>query len=169
MLNRWYRLIAINEVQSLESNFPEEMDLVASGNIALALQQLEYLDIHSSFKPMKLTLIQQFLGNQEVGLKHHINSRAVNLLKLVKQYEVANQKNILNQITKSVLDEIAAIQRAPSKEILDSSFAAALTGIKNGQMTYEGDLVLPTIKKKIETTINNYKNLKPEEWANQGF
>jgi len=147
----------------VEENYPESLDIMASENIKLALSQLEYSDVHASFKHIKNAVVKSFLDNQEVNLKHHINDRAINLLKMAKQYEMSNQKAILNQITKNVLDEIAAIQAKPSKEILDAAFKSALTGIKEGRMTYEGDLVMPTIKQKIEKTISHYKNMKPEE------
>ncbi len=156
-------LIFYNEIRSLEENVPEELDIMASANIQKAIEQLEYYNIHSSFKEVKNTIIEQFIDTQEINLKHHINDRAINLLKLAKQYEANNQKSILNQISKSVLDEIIAIQANPSKEIIDSAFKAALKGIHDGKMTYEGDIVLPTIKQKVEKTINNYKNMKPEE------
>jgi hypothetical protein len=156
-------LIFYNEMKLLEENYPETLDIMATENIQLALSQLEYYDVHSGFEKVKNAVVRSFLDNQEASLKHHINDRAINLLKMAKQYEMSNQKAILNQITKSVLDEIAVIQAKPNKEILDAAFKSALTGIKEGKMTYEGDLVLPTIKQNIEKTINHYKTMKPDE------
>ena len=147
----------------LEENYPESLDIMASENIKLALSQLEYTEVHSGFNSVKNAVIKSFLDNQEVTLKHHINERALNLLKQAKQYEMSNQKAILNQITKTVLDEVASIQAKPTKEILDASFKSALTGIKEGRMAYQGDLVVPSLKQQIEKTINHYKTLKPEE------
>ena len=124
-------LIFYNEIKLLEENLPEEMDMMASANIKKALDQLEYYDIHSSFKHIKNAVIRQFLINQEINLKSHVSDRALNLLKLAKQYEVSNQKSILNQISKNVLDEIAAIHAKPSKEILDSAFKSALAEVSD--------------------------------------
>lgn len=66
-------LIHFNEIALLEENIPEEYDILANNNIQEALEQLEYLQLHSSFKDIKLSLIQKFVDNQEFNLKNHIN------------------------------------------------------------------------------------------------
>lgn len=147
----------------MEENVPEEHDIMASDNIKTALEQLEYLQIHSGFKDVKKTLIENFLKNQDEDLQNHIKERTINLLSLAKQYEGQNQRTILNKITSSVKEELNQIEKSPSKEVLEGSFMAALKGIKEGKMSYEGDKVLPLVQSKIKEQLQKYKKMSPEQ------
>jgi len=156
-------LLFFNEIALLEERIPDEYDQVATQNIKTALGQLEYLQIHSSFKNVKKSLIENFIANQDADLKNHIKDRSLSLLRLAKQYEDNNQRGVLNQFITTVKTELDKIQASPSAEIVESSFQSALKGIKAGKMTYEGDKVLPFIQSKIQENIQSFKKLTPQE------
>ena len=80
-------LLAFNELAQLEESLPEEYDIKATENIKTALNQLEFLQLHSSFKGVKTSLIKGFIDNQQNVLKSHLTDRSLNLLKTAEQME----------------------------------------------------------------------------------
>ena len=162
-LNSFYILTFRNEIEGMQNAVPDDIQNVVSKNMKEALEQFDYLLLHSKFKGVKEQSIQNFLLNQELELKQTIKERAVDLLKMAEEFEINNQKQVLAKIVKRVEDEIDGIQKNPSPQILDAAFEAALNGVKEGKMSYKGDGVLPHVTEFIRNELSKFKGLSPDE------
>lgn len=163
-LNSFYVLTFRNEIKMMQDAVPDDIQTLVSKNMKEALEQFDYLLLHKKFKGVKEQSIETFLLNQELDLKQSIKERAVDLLKMAEEFETNNQKQVLNKIIQRVEDEIDAVQKNPSQKILDAAFEAALLGVRDGKMSYQGDAVLPHVIEKIRNEVGKFKGYTPEEF-----
>lgn len=164
MLNKFYFETFKNELKMMEEAFPEEVQDLVNKNMKEALEQFEYKFLHKKFKAVKEQSIERFLINQELDLKKNIQDRAESLLNQAKGYEEYNQREILTSILKKVQVEVEKLHQKPPQKVVDASFESALTGIREGKMTYKGDEVLALVMTKIKEEVGKFTSLKPEEF-----
>lgn len=50
-----------------------------------------------------------------------------------------------------------------AEQVKRASFESALDGIRNGRMTYAGDLILPMIQKEVDTRLQDFRGLSQAE------
>ena len=87
------------------------------------------------------------------------------MLNSVEMFESNNLKSLLDTIGKGALDKVTAALNDPSQrdDIDEQMFQSALSGIRNGVMTYEGDPLLPVVEAEIRARTDAYKGLSAEE------
>ncbi len=68
----------------------------------------------------------------------------------------------LSAIGTDALDRVKEIMAGEKKEeIYEEAFQSALAGIRSGEMTYQGDPLLPLLTKEIEERTEALMNLTP--------
>lgn len=103
--------------------------------------------MNAEFDYVKKRALNNFLTNQREVVENHFHTRSNNLLKSVVRYEEANLKKIISNISQEALEEVNKALSDPSKAgaIHDAVFESALTGIREGRMTYANDPLLPML------------------------
>lgn len=162
-LNRFYILTFNNELRMMQDAVPEEVQALVDKNMKEALGQFDFLLLNKKFGAIKEESIRAFLRNQELELKQGVKERAADLLKMAEDFETANQKALLGKIVDAVSREVEAVMKQPPKEMVAAAFESALNGIKEGKMTYKGDLALDYVLKKVRAESAKFKNLSPEQ------
>lgn len=71
----------------------------------------------------------------------------------------------MREIAQGSLDTVMAQVNDPATaaEFKRASFEAALAGIREGQMTYANDLILPKIQEEMKTRLEKFQGLSAEE------
>lgn len=82
-------------------------------------------------------------------------NRTVAMLNSVKSFENVNLKTNLQNIAHGSVDKVLGQIEQPehAESIKRASFESALDGIRNGRMTYKGDLVFPMIQEEMSTRL----------------
>lgn len=162
-LNGFYQMTFDNELRMMQDAVPEDLQELVNRNMKEALGQFDFLLLNKKFNAVKEESIKTFLRNQELEVKQSVKERAVDLLKMAEDYETNNQKQLLGKIVHTVDVEVENLVKSPPKHIVDAAFEAALTGIKDGKMSYKGDAALDYVLKKIRAEIQKFKDLTPEQ------
>ena len=128
---------------------------------------MEYVRINKEFDFVKKRAMVNFLTNSRAELEHHFHNRAQNMLTSIERYEQNNLRTLLNGIGKGAVDKIHASMKDPNEsiKIKEAAFQAALTGIRDGVMTYKNDPILPILRQEIDNRVNAYKSLSADEEA----
>jgi hypothetical protein len=126
---------------------------------------MEYVRINKEYDFVKKRALVNFLTNSRTELEHHFHGRAQNMLSSIERYEQANLRLLLNGIGKGAVDKINAAMANPteSASIKEKAFQAALTGIREGVMTYKNDPIFPILNEEINNRVNAYKALSSED------
>ena len=87
------------------------------------------------------------------------------MLNSIERYEQSNLKVLLNGISKGALEKVSNSLQDPqtSKVIKEAAFQSALTGIREGSMTYKNDPLMPILSNEINSRVNAYKALSKDE------
>jgi hypothetical protein len=87
------------------------------------------------------------------------------MLNSIERYEQGNLKNLLNGIGKGALDKVngALSDGQHSSKIKEAAFQSALSGIREGVMTYKNDPLMPILTNEIASRVNAYKSISAEE------
>ncbi len=163
LLNSFYQMTFQNELKMMQDAVPEDIQELVNKNMKEALGQFDFLLLNKKFNAVKEESIKTFLKNQELEVKQSVKERAVDLLKMAEDYETNNQKQLLGKIVHTMDTEVQNLIKSPPKQIVDAAFEAALTGIKEGKMSYKGDAALDYVLKKIRGEIQKFKTLTPEQ------
>jgi hypothetical protein len=163
LLVRFYRQIAFHEVTNLEDHYKENTEAEIREQMARAKSQLEYRMVHDDFGAAKNSILTQFLINEQLALKHHINARARTLLAQAESFEAANERRLLAKVIEDAHLAIEAALRDNAPAIEQGIFESALRGIEKGQMTYQDDPLLPFVVRALEQNVRNFSSLSAEE------
>jgi len=87
------------------------------------------------------------------------------MLNSVEMFENNNLKALLDTIGKGALEKVNASLNDPAmrSDIDEQMFQSALSGIRQGVTTYEGDPLLPIVESEIKARTEAFKGLSAEE------
>jgi len=87
------------------------------------------------------------------------------MLNQVTHFEQANLKSQLREIANGSVETVLARVNDPVQgpEIQRQAFVSALTGIREGTMTYSGDQLLPMIENEMQTRLTRFQGLSADE------
>lgn len=124
---------------------------------------MEYLDLHRDFQSIKAESVNRFVANEQLNLKKHVQTRAIELLANAKSMEARNRAEIVGNILKKAVDEVERLQRNIPAQVVEASFEAALDGIASGAMDYRKDIVLPMVLERIRGEVAKLQNMSEAE------
>ncbi len=124
-------------------------------------EQIEYVRLSNEYDFIKKRALVNFLTNSRTDVENHFHNRAHSMLNSIERYEQNNMKTLLNSISKSALTKVnqALVDETSSKTIKEAAFQAALTGLREGVMTYKGDPLMPILTNEINAKVNAFKSL----------
>lgn len=163
LLNNFYMLTMVNEMKMMQNAVPERVQALVDRNMREALGQFDFLILHRKFNAVKQESIRSFLATQELELKQGVRERAADLLRLAEEMETNNQKQLVGKVVASLQADVEQMLRSPPKEVVDAAFDSALTGIREGRMTYQGDRAAEFILRRIRAEAAKFKSLSEEQ------
>jgi hypothetical protein len=151
LLARFYRRASANEVFNFEVYYHENIETKLQEMTRIAKGQLDYWDLHSSFRDVKANSINNFLGNEYLNLQKHLNDRALNILKQTKAYEDGNTNRLLSQVVSDAISQIdKSLEGTQRADIENKIFNSALEGLSKGFCDYSNDPLLPLVLTSLE-------------------
>ena len=108
---------------------------------------------------------KQYFAYQKQQLNQHFYNRALNIMKQTQQVENKNIQACLEKIVLATINEAEksltnANVRAKYHE---SAFLSAVQGLREGNMSFEGDQLLPDIVDNLKTKLEPLKKLSVAE------
>lgn len=161
--NDWYCQLIENELSILYTNAPEDIATRSRESVALAMEQLEYLDVHEEFQWIKQHSIGLFLEVERERLQQHLRERSLTLLKSAETFEKLNRKHVLEKVLKGAFEHLEEAVAKPNQRLLDSIFAAGLKGIEADQMTYQDDTLLIDLIEYVGRESRRLQTMSSEE------
>lgn len=74
-----------------------------------------------------------------------------------------NQTKIINEVMGETLSSIDKAYKENKEQIESEMFKLALQGIANGRMDYKNDPILPYVLKTIQSTVDKFSKISPED------
>jgi hypothetical protein len=159
----FYRTYTRYESAQLGSMWADQVERVQAEHLIHTKEQIEYVRLNDEYDFIKKRALVNFLTNQRTELENHMSSRASNMLYSIERVEAMNLKNLLNGIGKGALEKVNAAVDGSNPEIKEAAFQCALSGLREGSMTYKGDPLMPILTDEINSRVTAYKNMSIEE------
>ena len=162
-LTWFYEAYVQHEMQQFWLSWQDTVEEQSRPFLAVSKEQIDYFLIHKEFVYIKKRSLSSFLDNEKKNLEKHFYERTVDMLKSIEHMENANVKNKIREAVEEALKTVLAkVESAEGRQSLHaSSFASALSGLRTGRMSYEGDTLLPLFMNEIKKRIDPLKNLSP--------
>jgi hypothetical protein len=125
---------------------------------------MEYVRINREYDFVKKRALVNYLTTCRAELETHFHNRSQTMLTTIERYENVNLKNLLSGIGKGALEKVHASLADPQQgqAIKEQAFQAALTGIRDGIMTYKNDPILPILQEEILKRTTSFTGLTNE-------
>jgi hypothetical protein len=164
----FYNVYTRYETQQLASQWADVAEQRQMIHLMDTKAQMEYVRINKEYDFVKKRALVNYLTNSRNDLENHFHGRAQNMLSSIERYEQTNLKFLLTGIGKGALEKVHASLADPvqGKNIREGAFQAALTGIRDGTMTYKNDPILPILQDEILKRTTAYKTLTAQEESN---
>jgi len=110
-------------------------------------QQMEYVQINKEYDFIKKRALTNYMTRSRTELEHHFHGRAKSMLDTIEHYERTNLRKLIDGIGKAALAKVHAAMADPEQAaaIKQGAFESALSGIRDGTMTYKNDPILPIL------------------------
>jgi hypothetical protein len=143
----FYNTYSAYEYAQLSNQWADTVEMEQNKHLKYTKEQLEFQRIDAEYEFVKKRALINFLTTAKMTAEANFYNRAVAMLKSIQTYEQANLRSTLQGIAEGSVDKVLGQIDDPanSAAIKRSSFEAALDGIRNGRMTYNGDALLPMI------------------------
>jgi hypothetical protein len=146
----------LNSVYELEEN-------IARQRRELPISQVDYLRVHNEYLGTKAALLDKYMKTSRLMLKKHTFERALGMLRSTERFEKDNLSRLLREMLQEAMKKVTQDLAGPKGEqIKKDAFISALTGIRKGKMTYEGDPLLPLVLEHVDS----YKQ-EVEKWSQE--
>lgn len=161
----FYNTYSNYEYQQMSNQWADSVEMQQNQHLRHTKEQLEYNRIDSEYESVKKRALINFLTNSKLDAEANFHHRTVALLNSIQTYEQANLKAQMREIAVGSLDTVFEMVNHPehSAGIKRSAFLSALDGIRTGQMTYEGDAILPAIEAEMNQRLTKFRGLSKEE------
>ena len=163
--SQFYQVYARYEHKQLCYQWADKVIETQMKHLVHTKEQIEYVRLSNEYDFIKKRALVNFLTNSRTDVENHFHNRAHNMLNSIERYEQNNMRTLLNGISKSALTKVnqALTDETSSKTIKEAAFQAALTGLREGVMTYKGDPLMPILTNEINAKVNAFKTLTPAE------
>lgn len=106
ILGRFYKKISSMEMQNLSTYYAENAEVKIRKLMSEAKSQIEYKLVHNDYVSIRNNTLLNFLINEQVSLKNHLNERAFNILQQAESIEEMNQNKIISSVMTETLGSI---------------------------------------------------------------
>jgi hypothetical protein len=160
----FYNVYTRYETQQLASQWADVAEERQMVHLMHTKAQMEYVRINREYDFVKKRALVNYLTSSRANLETHFHNRSSNMLTTIERYENVNLKNLLAGIGKGALEKVHASLADPAQgqQIKEQAFQAALTGIRDGIMTYKNDPILPILQEEILKRTTAFTGLSNE-------
>lgn len=163
----FYNVYARYETQQLIHQWADMTEQSQQSHLIHTKQQMEFVRLNKEFDFIKKRAMVNFLSNSRIEVENHFHNRSHMMLNSIERYEQSNLKGLLNGIGKGALDKVnSSLDSANSSELKEAAFQCALSGIRDGIMTYKNDPLMPILTNEIDERVKSYKSISAEEEGN---
>ncbi|CAG9325886.1 unnamed protein product [Blepharisma stoltei] len=127
-----------------------------------SVSQADYMRIHNEYIGTKTFLLEKHLQTSRLLLKKHTYERTIAALRAADRFEKDNAEKLLRDMLDSAVVKMEKDLEADKGEIKKQAFQAALQGIRQGKMSYEGDPLLPRVLKYVDEFKAKAEKFSPE-------
>jgi hypothetical protein len=161
----FYNVYSGYEYTQLANMWADCAEMAQNQHLRHTKEQLEYNRIDKEFEYVKKRALINFLTNTKLNAEANFHHRTISMLKQIQNFEEANLKNEMKNIALGSLETVMSQVNSPAQaeKIKRASFLAALEGIKSGEMTYQGDLILPMIEAEMKSRLEKFRGMTKEE------
>lgn len=161
----FYNVYTRYETQQLCSMWADVTEEEQLRHLRHTKEQMEYVRINAEYDYVKKRALVNYLTNEKLNVEQHFHNRALNMLRMIQNFESQNLRNHLRQIALGSFETVTkAIQDPATKDqVQKAAFEAALGGIRSGLMKYDNDPLLPLLQNEMQKRIAHFKGLSPEE------
>lgn len=116
---------------------------------------------------MKKRALINFLTNSKLNAEASFHTRTLAMLNSIQNFEQNNLKTEMKNVVQGSIDKVFSYVDDPTHtaEIKRSSFESALVGIRSGEMTYSGDIILPMIESEMKERLQRFQGMTIAEEA----
>ena len=161
----FYNVYSGYEYTQLANQWADSAEMVQNQHLRETKEQLEYNRIDQEYEFVKKRSLVNFLTSSKLNSEAHFHQRTVNMLNQVTHFEQANLKGQLREIANGSVETVLARVNDPVQgpEIQRQAFLSALSGIREGSMTYSGDQLLPMIQDEMQSRLTRFQGLSADE------
>lgn len=164
--NPWKTLWENYNMDSMLGSVYEVEENLAFSRKKEPIQQHDYLRLHNEYVGTKALLLERHLQTSRILLKKNTYERTLAALKSIDRFEKDNLNSVLRDALDSAVSKMVSdLEADKSGEIKKQAFQSAITGIKKGKMSYEGDPLLPRVIKYIDEFKAKAEKLTAQEIA----
>ena len=164
-LTWFYDAYAEHEHKQMMLNWYDSLEESIRHFTSKSKEQIDYYLIHKEYLYVKKRILTAYLENERINLDENFKQRSISILNSIKNLENANIKKKLAEATEQSLNVILTKlkDKNQNKEIIDASFSSALSGLRAGEMKFEGDRLLPMFVEELKLRTAPLEKLSPEE------
>lgn len=134
------------------------VELAQTRHLVHTKEQIEYQRIDKEYEFVKKRALVNFLTNSKLNAEASFHTRTLSMLNSIQNFEQNNLKQEMRNVVQGSLDKVFEFVEDPSNssEIKRASFESALDGIRSGEMTYKGDIILPMIETEVKDRLQRF-------------
>jgi len=157
----FYQVYSNYEYTQMMNMWSDCVEANQSQHLTHTKEQLEYVRIDKEYEFVKKRALVNFLTNSKLNAEASFHNRTLTLLNSIQNFEQNNMKNEMKNVISGSIDKVFEYVNDPSHadEIKRASFQAALSGIRSGKMTYEGDIILPKIEAEMSERLQKFQGM----------
>ena len=161
----FYNVYTRYETQQLCSMWADVTEEEQLRHLRHTKEQMEYVRLNAEYDYVKKRALVNYLTNEKLNVEQHFHNRALNMLKMVQNFENQNLRNHLREIALGSFEKVQQTIKDPAtkQQIQRQAFQAALKGIESGLMKYEADPLLPLLQSEMQSRIAHFKGLSAAE------
>lgn len=163
----FYNIYTQYEFEQMANTWADGIELVQSRHLVHTKEQIEYKRVDKEYQFVKKRALINFLTNSKLNAEASFHTRTLSMLNQIQNFEQTNLKNEMKNVVQGSIDQVFNYVEDPAhaKEIKRSSFESALDGIRSGEMTYKGDVILPMIENEMKTRLERFNGMSKEDEA----
>lgn len=165
--NPWKLLWIKYDMDSMLGNLYELEETNAEAQRKSPIGQIDYLRLHQEYLGMKAEMVNTYIATQRTKLKQHLYERTLTILRGTEKMEQDNVNRVLRELLQKAIAQIQENATKGDADTLKQAFNSALSGIKKGKMTYEGDPLLPVVQQYLDKFLHDLDNLQESDLSEQ--
>ena len=161
----FYNIYTNYELTQMANMWADCAELAQNQHLRHTKQQLEFNNVDKEYEFVKKRGLINFLTNSKLNAEASFHQRTVSMLNQIQNFEQANLKGEMRNVVQGSFDKVLGFLDDPeqAERIRRGSFESALAGMRTGQMTYEGDILLPMLEEEVKERLHRFEGMTKEE------
>jgi hypothetical protein len=161
----FYNVYSGYEYTQIANMWADSCEMAQNQHLVHTKEQISYNHIDKEYEFVKKRALTNFLIGSKLNAEANFHNRTVAMLNQIQNFENANLKNQMREIAVGSMEEVLARLDDPAHtaDIKRGSFQSALDGLRTGNMTYSGDVLLPMIETEMANRLTKFQGMSAAE------